>query len=209
MNPRLWLLDTAVELRVPLHWLAAPNVGEMLNRRGHGLSPGTMAALVQEMVDQGELAIKLEAGMQPDTAALDTKRILSLMTHSSDAHQACWYGMTPAGGAIWERHAHPDWSRFSTCCLEGESGEAWLEAAGQERAEELVRFLSDLTGATIEITRADVLGPWEATYWKTLPRGHRLGLRTDRLQDGEWLPAAVAGRWSERRRWRKRIDSVW
>jgi len=36
IDVRIWLLDAAVELGVDIRTLAAPNMGEVLNRKPHG-----------------------------------------------------------------------------------------------------------------------------------------------------------------------------
>jgi hypothetical protein len=89
------------------------------------------------------------------------------------------YYLTPKGASRWESLTNPDWNRYvSISYMFPESGKDILEVICSDR-----QFIE--TYLTIECYIApvvhvegteisDVLEPWSATYWKTLPRGYRL-----------------------------------
>ncbi|MFM9267044.1 hypothetical protein [Tychonema sp. BBK16] len=89
---------------------------------------------------------------------------------------ACYY-LTPQGGARWEAMAHPDWSKFfSLKFYEPFPYEEQILGTQQQIMEQLLvleRFIFDrqhIQGKEVW----DVLEPWQATYWKTLPRGYQV-----------------------------------
>ena len=46
------------------------------------------------------------------------------------------------------------------------------------RVERYLRYL-DMLGCELDLRsiQLEEIGPWEATYWKTLPHGHRCGFQ--------------------------------
>jgi hypothetical protein len=81
--------------------------------------------------------------------------------------------MTARGGARWEAMAKPDWSRFLDELTGIDPDE--VEVSGPDRD----RLASHLRQYTLSALvpgseRWEELIPWEATYWKTMPRGYRV-----------------------------------
>ena len=73
---------------------------------------------------------------------------------------------------------NPDWNRYFFHQANKESGE--IASSDRDLIEELLKkdsLLHDwaLVGGTEEW---EILEPWEATYWKTLPRGYRVRYQT-------------------------------
>ncbi|CBN57159.1 hypothetical protein OSCI_3340002 [Kamptonema sp. PCC 6506] len=85
------------------------------------------------------------------------------------------YYLTPQGGARWEAMAHPDWNKFSIVNFLGQFPyEEGFFGTQREIIEQLLAlehliFMYEHIPGT---ENWNVLEPWEATYWKTLPRGY-------------------------------------
>ena len=87
------------------------------------------------------------------------------------------YGLTPEGGRVWESFAQPNWDAYLECYSRGPVGKnqvGVITSATLWRVQKIlqnVRLLGHFPNP--ERTRLRVLRPWKATYWKTLPVGHR------------------------------------
>jgi hypothetical protein len=179
----LWLLEVVMELPTPLHLLVEPNPHIALNMQDDPrFSREELCERLSLLAERGfvrihELPDGLEELFAPEqiSRAIDARRPRSFFG----------YALTPEGGAIWERHAHPDWSRYVNAGEEPTppgTPDAWvIEAASLEAAEEELRFheaLGDENQPVHESKRGEELTPWQVTYWKTLPRGYRLRYTT-------------------------------
>ncbi|MEG4214073.1 hypothetical protein QUA27_01385 [Microcoleus sp. Pol14C6] len=87
------------------------------------------------------------------------------------------YYLTPQGGARWEAMADPDWNKFFILkFFEPFPYEEQILGTQRQIIEQLLgleRFIFDrqhIRGKEVW----DILEPWQATYWKTLPRGYRV-----------------------------------
>ncbi|MFP2908521.1 hypothetical protein ACLESD_26395 [Pyxidicoccus sp. 3LFB2] len=179
----LWLLEVAMELPTPLHMLVAPNPHVALNMPDDPrFSREELCERLSGLAERGFIRIHefpdgFEELFSPReiSRAIDARRPRSFFS----------YALTPEGGAVWERHARPDWSRYVNAGEEpGPAGApaAWvIEAVSLEVAEEEFRFheaLGDENQPVLESKRGEALAPWQVTYWKTLPRGYRLRYTT-------------------------------
>lgn len=178
----LWLLEVAMELPTPLHMLAEPNPHIALHMPDDPrFSREELCERLSFLADRGlirvhELPDGLEELYSPEqiSRAIDARRPRSYFG----------YSLTPEGGAAWERHARPDWSRYVNAGEEptADGPDAWvIEAVSVEVAEEELRFhetLGDGNQPLHDSKRGEELVPWQVTYWKTLPRGYRLRYTT-------------------------------
>ena len=170
-----WLLDVVVEGRVHLDWLLMEDLGEALNRPVHGLDPNALLDLVDRLFRDGIIdAYPYEPQRGDDRE--EVRRSL----HRSEIEAALHgcgpglaYGMTAHGGARWEAVTKPDWSRFLDEWAGTDPHD--VEVAGLDRD----RVASHLRQHTLwpvvpGTERWETLIPWQATYWKTFPRGYRV-----------------------------------
>lgn len=98
---------------------------------------------------------------------------------SSDRPQSnlLTYRLSPAGGEVWANYAGVDWSKFYNSWYDSGRNEFRLSASGR-RAIELALQLRTISPVPVPKTeRWEILGPWQATYWKILPAGHRISYR--------------------------------
>jgi hypothetical protein len=168
-----WLLDVVVKGRVYLDWLLWEHLEEALNRPGHGLDPDALLDMVDRLFRGGFLDF---VGSPRGCDCGDSGRSL----HRSEIEAALHgsgpcisYGMTSRGGARWEAVAKPDWSRFLDELTGIDPDE--IEVSGLDRdrvASHLRRHVR--TAIVPGSERWEELIPWEATYWKTFPRGYRV-----------------------------------
>jgi len=87
------------------------------------------------------------------------------------------YRLSPAGGEIWASYAGVDWSKFYCSWYDSGRNEFRLSASDR-KAIELALQLRTISPLPIPGTEQwEVLGSWQATYWKVLPEGHRISYR--------------------------------
>lgn len=201
IDPRIWLLDAAVEHGVDLRTLAVPNAGEILNRKPHGHSPEEIAHILVQMVEDGELLLEGDSGRLEET--FTAAQLLDLMAEPRTAHHRSWYRLTERGGAHWEAWARPQWSRYNIGCSRENIGA--IGAATASVAEELLGIEEYLNHQHVIVPgsiRRRTFRNWRATYWKTLPEGHLIAFRTRPQPRSEWspMPHREWARWVDLRR---------
>ncbi|HYI46965.1 MAG TPA: hypothetical protein VEX35_00720 [Allosphingosinicella sp.] len=189
IDARIWPLDAAVEHGVDIRTLAAPDMGEVLNRRPHGHSSLAIARILAQMVEEGEITVHREFGPAAPAVALCEGQIGEMLSESRDTKRPSFYRLTEHGGAEWEVWAKPQWSRYSTSC--GRKRRTAIGAATAAVAEELLGLHEYLHHDEVIVERSirrRTFHRWHATYWKTLPEGHLIGFRTHSRLRSEWSP---------------------
>ncbi|WP_217918893.1 hypothetical protein [Myxococcus sp. AM010] len=175
----LWLLEAAMELPTPLHMLVEPNPHVALNMADDPrLSREELCERLSLLAERGLIRVHmLPDGLQ----ALFSPEAISSAMDARQSRTPFGYSLTDAGGAAWEHHARPDWSRFVNAGQEpsaDDAQDAWvIEAASLEAAEGEFHFhesLGDVHQPVSASKRGEVLTPWQVTYWKALPHGYRL-----------------------------------
>jgi hypothetical protein len=168
-----WLLDSAVEGWYPLFWLVEDNVDEVFNKRHHGLERDELVSVLAELFERGDLlAQRVEKFIEKEIFTPTRAEIEAAL----DRQFRCLYGLSSQGGARWEEVSSPQWERYISAgdYYEPREGEV-IGSDGQlvEKYHSLSDYISDRS--VIAGSRHwDVLEPWQATYWKELPLGHRL-----------------------------------
>jgi hypothetical protein len=103
----IWLLDAVATFRIPLQWLTARNVDELLNREGHGLPASEIAARMAELLHDGRIAVTISRGER----VLPTgQELVEVLMHRSDT--PLYYGLTETGGLLWESVFRPAWNSY-------------------------------------------------------------------------------------------------
>jgi hypothetical protein len=183
-----WLLETAVRAFIPLTFLAMSDeeIGLQFNHPGHHMNRDELLRTLCSQFEQGELVgYQEELGEHVPTAAQIEKAIVPPVRRANGG--VSWgrgrdaplcYGLSQAGAARWEQMAKPDWVRYFE---DGWPEEDTCEvvAGSQSRLDELLgstRELWDVEPVEGEIER-EIISPWEATYWKTLPTVYRVRFR--------------------------------
>jgi hypothetical protein len=149
-----------------------------------------------------------------------TRQQFEFDTSSSDRPQfnSLTYRLSPAGGDTWENYAGVDWNKFYNSWDDSERNEFRLSASDR-KAVELAIQLRTISPLPVPGTdRWEILGSWQATYWKVLPAGHRIGYKYERswpsaltyqnedeFRKREELWREFSPYWSG---WHKRFDEV-
>jgi len=179
-----WLLESAVPFFIPLTFLAMSDeeIGLQFNHPSHHMTRDELLRTLSSLFIRGELVGKQEAlGEHVPTAEQVDKALVPPVRRPNGG--VAWgrgtdaplcYGLSQAGAARWERMAEPDWERYFED-MWPEENTCEVVAGSQHRLDEVLRSTRELwdiepVGNGIE---QDVLTPWEATYWKTLPAGYR------------------------------------
>jgi len=172
-----WLLETVVEEPCPCsfldprHYEQPTGLEEMFNKPGHGLGRDDLIETLARMAEHGWI----EALSNGQPTSLTQPAILQMFTAAPRAcDPACaMYRLTPQGGAVWEAFAAPDWSRRVTEELDDDANRGRLTGMEAWRVEKYLRYLGMLQlEVDFPSVQIEEIGPWNATYWKELPRGY-------------------------------------
>lgn len=102
---------------------------------------------------------------------------LSEIEASFEGKLGAFYYLTPQGGTHWESVTYPDWNRYYTQRLGCGPGEISVSEIVSPNHQFIEKFLN-VDCYVCAVVHApgtevwDVLEPWQATYWKILPRGY-------------------------------------
>ena len=88
------------------------------------------------------------------------------------------YGLTQKGGEIWEQFYKPNWKYYYYVLSDSEKFTGTIFGGSVEIVNVVFSELSNLDvipqPKIINNKLTKILTPWNATYWKTLPEGHRI-----------------------------------
>lgn len=107
-------------------------------------------------------------------SAEDIEKFLS----ESRADYRHYYGLTEKGGSCWEAFARPDWEWFveDEYDLFSDDDDVFTVSLKCTSKRHLDRCFSDLSSRLYDIDETSVtmgvVEPWQATYWKQLPKGY-------------------------------------
>lgn len=176
-----WFLDAVVEYKLPVRTLVSPNLAEALNRPSHNLDPQSLCALLLQLVQQGYLVVyQCNPYEDKEIPFIPSRRDLEEELNAPGSNRQTYlsYGLSPLGGAQWEMLSSPRWDRFISASYGVDPYEAEIIAKDRLLVQhyfELQHYISSSVGAILpESLEWDTLQPWEATYWKTLPKAYRL-----------------------------------
>ena len=126
------------------------------------------------------------------------------------------FRVTQVGGDLWAHYASVDWSKFfSSSC--GSGPNEWTFNAFDRAALELALRIPDIGPPSVKGTeRWETLRPWQATYWKVLPVGHRVSYNYENWTSPALQDENEIRRWAELRQefspywggWHKSFDEV-
>jgi len=180
-----WVLELAVTLRIPLAFLTSDRFAGLFNKRFDGFDRAELVSCLERLLAAGDIDVAREGeALQPDRAALEEAldRPVPPPPRPASASLGPAYGLTPRGGSRWESLAHADWEKYNPLSYEDREGTEYGEiiAMDRDRAE---RFLAGVKAYCRHSfipdgpEEWDLLTPWHASYWKALPRGHRVRFR--------------------------------
>ncbi len=191
-----WLLEAVVSHRLPVHWLDWDELAEAVNKKAHGMSRELLVETLLGLFTAGLVEADTSKAEHLSLNAAQIEAALDKRSRDSRAN----YGLTPKGGAQWEAFAAPCWEGFvgDSCDwpVEKIPGLEKVDLVCQDRGtveryfESMQHYYFDIVQGSVQW---DILKPWQATYWKELPSGHRLrfdGKRKPEIEE-EWPPRPV------------------
>ena len=184
----LWILHSVAKYRFPLDALATDNgVAFTLNMKWHELKFDELVNTLCRLFDKGDLiAERVEQRVRLGEFVPTRDEVISGLSYlppkrliKSDASSGSeiYYGLTTHGGERWEAVARPDWNRFVDASIGLDPNDGIIIASNRTLVEKFLAlnpYISTGISVIAGSERWDLLEPWEATYWKTLPRGHRV-----------------------------------
>lgn len=178
-----WLLETAVRAWTPLGFLVHPEIDQLFNKPGHNLTDHELLAVLLRLLELGDLVCRRGATGPFMPAPDEVEAALVCEPGVRPKNRLC-YGLTEQGGRRWESAARPDWSLYVSNCFH--TG-AEREPTGERvRLGEIISVDRTRAEACVAGTERPVLSetvtwdrlePWDVTYWKRLPVGHRVRFR--------------------------------
>lgn len=181
-----WMLESAVEMSLPMNCLASSDLELMLNKTGHKLDNPAIVNTLVRLFTNG--LIKAWQRGKPNNVLLLTRDEIEAALR--EEKPSTYYSLTAKGGAQWEHFAHPRWDRFMDHGYEilsetRRKGE--LYCATEHLLESYfkgIHFLGyHVDSATVV---RDVVKPWQATYWKQLPQAYRISFEFDEDSSHNW-----------------------
>ena len=168
-----WLLDSVVETRDSLKILVSEDIEVAFNKQGHGLNRDELISVLDRLFQRGDLFAERKEKSVSKGFFIPTQTEIE---EAFDGRLRCFYGLTSQGGARWEEVSQPHWERYIVDYIYAEPQEGAI--IGSDR--DLVEQYDSLSQHDSDVSIVpgskhwDVLRPWQATYWKELPVGHRL-----------------------------------
>jgi hypothetical protein len=173
-----WILEAAVTFTLPIRALTSDHLEALLNRGHHGLDPTGVANTLRHLLRENLIVLAPREG----EARLDDEeelRQLVEVAYRGRLSKTTYYELTAAGGAAWEQVARPNWERYIDASFRIDPDEGEVICADPARAEWYAFSPHQESAPLADSIRRDRLEPWPATYWKTLPVGHRIRFRYD------------------------------
>jgi hypothetical protein len=167
-----WLLDANITHRLPLCLVAVPgDVFGHMNRHWHGMERDHLIATLIKLFNQGLISATPYGSSDPGVALTEADIVRAIERRDYQLS----YGVTSAGGVLWEAYSAPDWSRFVWQITDDQEGYSEYWSASRASIERRLEpdHMYDRTILT-ETMAWDTVEPWQATYWKSLPHAYHL-----------------------------------
>lgn len=179
-----WLFEMAVEYRIPVPCLVHPELEVLFNKPSHRLNRRQLFTVLRSQFDRGYFIAHQES--RGDFIPANDE-LWSSLEHVplNNRETSIYYGLTAAGGRLWEACVSPRWDRYICEAYADDVGE--ILAVDQHLVTEYLRTLPHV-GIDIcpESMAWASLTPWPATYWKTLPLGCRVHFQYRRTEYIDW-----------------------
>ena len=141
------------------------------------LSHAETALAADSLFQKGDIKARVFADEYDAEGTPDVVFTMAGIQDHLDGRLRASYYLTPQGGARWEAMAHPDWDKFFIVnFLSNFPYEEGILGTQREIIEQLLA-VDRLILIHEHIPRTEkwnLLEPFQATYWKTLPRGYHV-----------------------------------
>lgn len=175
-----WFLDLVVRCLYPLDWMAEypEDVEAHTNELHHGLSGIEVQGVLAGLFSRGDLFARLP-GDRPSAHFMPTE---SEIQAGLAGTTEIYLGLTQQDGERREKFSCPNWDLYLVEQILGDEGEndaINIEVLCTDHSL-IGERLSLCESQTLNLT-CDVVSPWDATYWKTLPTAHRARFQHSRF----------------------------
>jgi hypothetical protein len=176
-----WLLNLVCDGSFPLYRLTHPDLELIANRDGHGLPHSELLEVLHQLFQEGSLVCVRHPDDETTIEFVPTYQDIDTALQGQDYVQ---YRLTPKGGEQWEILSHPDWNWFIGGGYGPNKNEAFIETKSYPVAEQYLQMFPYLFSAEVihDSITYKILRPWQATYWKKLPEGCELYVKTKDTQ---------------------------
>jgi hypothetical protein len=173
-----WLLDLVITISFPIYRLTHPDLGLIANRKVHGLSYSDLLDTLHKLFQDGYLICFEYPDDETRIEVVPTYLEIDAALKSQD--RKTQYSLTSKGGSAWEALSSPDWDWFVLDSFNLRTDEIQMEASSLQIAERYLLLTPYWYQFEIfpESAKFQVLRPWEVTYWKTLPQGYKISMKT-------------------------------
>ena len=198
-----WILELVTEYPHFVNWLFAENLDEVINKPSHGLERIEIINILKSFVDKKYIFLRNHKSGKnienPTKEFFETSSIIPWEKHP------ILYGLTNDGGHLWEQFAMPDWNKYISCYYDSLPEEEKVGSIEGVELDFLHSYMISLDKHEIKVDRdsitTQVIKPWEATYWKTLPECYRMEFRyehrkTKYNQPEPWWLRSLWYRWN-------------
>lgn len=175
-----WLLTVVCEHWLFLHALSKPERDIGLNLSSPDLWGDQLIDTLHHLFQRGDV-IAQQMGEGPgnwlDEVGSPFVPSRSQIEAAVGGRLSLVYGLTPQGAARWELVANPQWDRYFVDSWGYDPDQGEIIASDPELVERLLTASPYIwkDDQPIEKTVSwETVQPWQATYWKLLPTGHRL-----------------------------------
>ena len=194
-----WVLEAAVDLKLPVRVITGPDAGQRLNRPHHGLDPEGVIEVLRRLLRQGAIALFRDGQDQHHQAEEDLRAVVEQGHAGPSPPGSCFYGLTASGGELWEAVAQPAWARYLDASYGIDPNDAEVICADPVRLNHYVSSKYQQYRPISGTVCRDHVKPWQATYWKMLPLGHRIRYSYD--PDDRSRPQGIGNYLLERAAW--------
>ncbi|GAB4213519.1 MAG: hypothetical protein OHK0012_09780 [Synechococcales cyanobacterium] len=170
----LIILDIVVLGGFPVNLLVSPNLQEIANKKiGLELSGSQLIQILEKMVNNGDIVFVYfieDCRENFFIPSVDQIRD-ALYQISSPPQLSVHYILTQQGGEKWENYVKPNWDLYIYSSRLNHK--MTFRATSKRIIDERIHYLLYLDHCVIDINSLawNEIKPWDATYWKTLPRG--------------------------------------
>ncbi|WP_333220736.1 hypothetical protein [Microcoleus sp. Pol12A5] len=177
------------------------------------LSHAETALAADSLFQRGDIKAKVFADEDDTEGTSNVILTRAGIQDHLDGRLLASYYLTPQGGARWEAMADPDWNKFSIVNFLGQFPyeEGFLgtqrEIIEQLLALDRLLFMYEHIPGT---EKWNVLEPWKATYWKTLPRGYYVSCEFQHSDLCPWelddnTPAEIVEEYKQASQWYENV----
>jgi hypothetical protein len=205
-SPRLtrgeyWLMEIMAEHMIPADFLMRDNLEVLLNKQPHGLSQDELLATILELSRQGLVSF-ITRHDQTECQFSNTDQIRdALAEESRKGRSKTSLCLTSEGARVWEAFAAPEWDDFvhEGYEFDDSTGRVLVELICASRRQ-LQWYLGSSYPSLSPIDECrvwwSIIEPWQATYWKTLPKAHSVRFvgSDDRTEEPSLIPQFVVPR---------------